>query len=539
MVAVNLRFEDLRARDNQSIDRDFFNRRYKLIAEAIAAIADQVDGVASDSDNLVKLGLVRVDEVLGPLLAKVQAASQQGFLVAKSATSVQLSVGLQTTFEVTAGWQRDLFQPTPYVMLTRAGGGVDDWALFSVSDYNRDNGGLAGEIVATSGVVDTAAYSDWTISATAGIAKTVMEQAAAAQVAIDDAQAAAAAAQQAAEDAEAVLDSGPVSSVNSKTGTVLLGMSDIPDLVSTLGGKAADNHGHAIAEITNLQAALDAKAAASHGHAIGGVTGLQAALDGKSATGHGHAIADVTGLHAALDAAGGANVVVKSAAYAANDGDLILADTSGGSFPITLPAIPEVGATVIVADNGSSWDVNPVVIERNGKTIQGLAEDLNCNIGGVLIGLRYNGTGWRMHVEAGARDGNALTAGGAQTLTNKAIHGNTNTLTADGVNAVGFLNIPQVSEKTGNYTLAGSDAGKMVPVGSGGSITVPNSTFSGDEIVSVFNNTAGDMTITCSIATAYIAGTEGDVASVTLAARGIATIFFVHGTACVINGNVS
>ena len=162
MVAVNLRFEDLRARDNQSIDRDFFNRRYKLIAEAIAAIADQVDGVAADSDNLVKLGLVRVDEVLGPLLAKVQAASQEGFLVAESATSVQLSVGLQTTLEVTAGWQRDLFQPTPYVMLTRAGGGVDDWALFRVSEYNRDNGGLAGEIVATSGAVDAAAYSDWT-----------------------------------------------------------------------------------------------------------------------------------------------------------------------------------------------------------------------------------------------------------------------------------------------------------------------------------------------------------------------------------------
>ena len=103
MVAVNLRFEDLRARDNQKIDREFFNRRYRLIAEAISAIADEVDGVSEDSDNLVSLGLIRVNEVLGPLLAKVQAASEKGFLVAESQTTVQLSVGLQTTLEVTAG----------------------------------------------------------------------------------------------------------------------------------------------------------------------------------------------------------------------------------------------------------------------------------------------------------------------------------------------------------------------------------------------------------------------------------------------------
>ena len=84
-----------------------------------------------------------------------------------------------------------------------------------------------------------------------------MEQAAAAQVAIDAAEAAAAAAEQAASDAEAVLDSGPVSSVNGQTGVVALGMGDIPNLVASLGAKANDNHGHEIAQVSNLQAALD------------------------------------------------------------------------------------------------------------------------------------------------------------------------------------------------------------------------------------------------------------------------------------------
>jgi hypothetical protein len=355
MVAVNLRFEDLRARDNQKIDREFFNRRYRLIAEAISAIADEVNGVSEDSDNLVSLGLIRVNEVLGPLLAKVQAASENGFLVAESQTTVQLSVGLQTTLEVTAGWARDLFQPTPYVMLTRAGGAVDDWALFNVADYNRDNGGLAGEVVAISGAIDAAAYDDWTLSATAGIAKAVMEQAAAAQVAIDDAQAAAVAAVEAAAAAQAVLANGPVSSVNGQTGAVALGMSDIANLVSTLGAKADGNHGHSIEQIS----------------------GLADVLSAVSKT-----------------------VVEKSAAYTAKSGDVIFVDTSGGAFEIALPLSAETGDTIVFVDAPGSWATEPLTIDRNGHSIGGLAEDMICALGGVTFSLRYSGTTWT--VAAGA-----------------------------------------------------------------------------------------------------------------------------------------
>ncbi|MFO7805759.1 MAG: hypothetical protein R6V30_08850 [Paracoccaceae bacterium] len=372
-MAVNLRFEDLRARDNQTIDRDFFNRRYRLIAEAIAAISDDIEGVSKDSDNLVSLGLVRVNEVLGPLLTKVTAASEEGFLVAESATSVQLSVGLQTTLEVTAGWQRDLFQPTPYVMLSRQGGSVDDWALFKVSEYVRDNGGLAGEVVAVNGVINAAAHSDWVISATAGIAKAVMETAAAAQVAIDDAEAAALRAEQAATDAEAVLDSGPVSSVNGQTGTVALAIGDIPDLTSTLGGKADSYHGHQIGDVQELQTALNA----------------------KSNTGHGHEIADVTDLQAALDVAG-FKVLVRSANYTAQNRDFIIANTAAGSFTVTLPAGPATGTSVFVADDGKTWETNPLTIARNDATIEGVAQDLSCNVSSVRATLIYSGSTWRI-----------------------------------------------------------------------------------------------------------------------------------------------
>ncbi len=105
--------------------------------------------------------------------------------------------------------------------------------------------------------------------------------------------------------------------------------------------------------------------------------------------------------------------------------------------------------------------------------------------------------------------------------------------------SVGFRNIPPVGTKTGSYTLATTDVGEYVQVGSGGSITIPDATFAEGDAVSIFNNTAGNVTITCSITTAYIAGTDADKASMVLATRGLATVLFISSTVCVVSGNVS
>ena len=100
--------------------------------------------------------------------------------------------------------------------------------------------------------------------------------------------------------------------------------------------------------------------------------------------------------------------------------------------------------------------------------------------------------------------------------------------------------IPQSgSDKTSSYTLTTGDVGNFIGIGSGGSITVPNSTFSAGDAVSIFNNTSGDRTITLSITTAYLAGEDADKNSLTLATRGVCTILFISGTVCVVTGNVS
>jgi hypothetical protein len=110
----------------------------------------------------------------------------------------------------------------------------------------------------------------------------------------------------------------------------------------------------------------------------------------------------------------------------------------------------------------------------------------------------------------------------------------------DSTNQSFVKSIPQSgSAKTSSYTLTTSDIGSFIEVGSSGAITIPNSTFSAGNAISLFNNTSGNITVTCSITTAYIAGTNTDKSSVTLATRGVATILFISGTVCVISGNVS
>ncbi len=104
---------------------------------------------------------------------------------------------------------------------------------------------------------------------------------------------------------------------------------------------------------------------------------------------------------------------------------------------------------------------------------------------------------------------------------------------------LGYVNVPPVGTKTGSYTLATSDVGEYVQVGSGGSITIPDATFAEGDVISICNNTSGNITITCSITTAYIAGTDTDKATMTLATRGVATVLFLSSTVCVVTGNVS
>jgi hypothetical protein len=95
------------------------------------------------------------------------------------------------------------------------------------------------------------------------------------------------------------------------------------------------------------------------------------------------------------------------------------------------------------------------------------------------------------------------------------------------------------SAKTASYTLAVTDVGRFIELGTSGAIVVPDATFAAGDAVVIFNNTSGAITLTLSITTAYQGGTDADKATLSLATRGVCNILFISGTVCVVTGNVS
>jgi len=104
---------------------------------------------------------------------------------------------------------------------------------------------------------------------------------------------------------------------------------------------------------------------------------------------------------------------------------------------------------------------------------------------------------------------------------------------------IGYRNVPDGGPKNTSYTLVAADVGKYIQITTGGSVTIPDGTFANGDVISMFNNTNAAVTVNCVITTAYIAGTDTDVATANLASRGVATVLFANANVCVITGNVS
>ena len=95
------------------------------------------------------------------------------------------------------------------------------------------------------------------------------------------------------------------------------------------------------------------------------------------------------------------------------------------------------------------------------------------------------------------------------------------------------------SEKNSSYTLAANDIGRLVIATTSGSITVPNTVFSGGDVISLYNNTSGNIVLTMNPASSYVAGNNNTRTSLNLTTRGVATILYISSNACVITGSVS
>lgn len=110
--------------------------------------------------------------------------------------------------------------------------------------------------------------------------------------------------------------------------------------------------------------------------------------------------------HGLYENSGGVRFTRKTSAVTLKNNDAIIADTSGGSFVVTLPAVVSVGTQVFIND-GDDWAINNLTIDPNGATIENFAagENLTFNIGGLSVHLLYDGTKWNVHAQAGVYTG--------------------------------------------------------------------------------------------------------------------------------------
>jgi hypothetical protein len=221
-----------------------------------------------------------------------------------------------------------------------------------------------------------------------------------------------------------------------------------------------------------------------------------------------------------------------------------MVDHAGATSAVTFKAAGQTGVSIAVGEKAFVYYNGTDYVKVAPYFVSGVLPVANggTNASSASITAFNNITGYSASGATGTTSTN-LVFSTSPTLVTPVLgtptSGTLSNCTVDGTNAVGFRSIPAVGVKTSSYTLATGDVGKFVEVQSGGSIVVPAATFAAGNAISIYNQTTGNITITCSAVTSYVAGTNTTRTSVTLATRGVANILYIDASNCVITGNVS
>lgn len=102
--------------------------------------------------------------------------------------------------------------------------------------------------------------------------------------------------------------------------------------------------------------------------------------------------------------------------------------------------------------------------------------------------------------------------------------------------AAGNLRTLPQNAKTAAYTLVANDTGKHISITTGG-VTVPSNVFNAGDIVTIFNNSTSDQTITQGSSVTLRKSGSADTGNRTLAQYGVATVLCVSANTFVISGS--
>lgn len=148
---------------------DIWDRFIATLDARIGNLEELKPSLEAALEELLQVGLVRIDETLAPAIADINNAAQLGFLVAESATPHTLTVGVINLWIVPPGPIRKTFAPGPLAIIQRTGD-HDVWAILEKQSYNPLTGGFNAKVIAMSAgaIAEPGPHTDWVIGAPAG-----------------------------------------------------------------------------------------------------------------------------------------------------------------------------------------------------------------------------------------------------------------------------------------------------------------------------------------------------------------------------------
>jgi len=161
-----------RVTPNTVLSAELWNGVFQNIDLRIIGIEEKKASFEAAEQQLLEVGLRRINETLTPAATKIMNLSQLGFMVASSAALIQPIDGQALSVHLIKGVQSDLFHPSPFVAMVRRST-PDIYAIGQLLHYDRDEARVDMKISSVQGVVEP--YDDWDVCALAGSVKAMWD----------------------------------------------------------------------------------------------------------------------------------------------------------------------------------------------------------------------------------------------------------------------------------------------------------------------------------------------------------------------------
>jgi hypothetical protein len=215
--------------------------------------------------------------------------------------------------------------------------------------------------------------------------------------------------------------------------------------------------------------------------------------------------------------AGAVNIVIPDSI----EKTYIVENATSGAYTVTFKTTSGTGVTWSATDKGKK------ILYSNGTNV----EEGITSTGSLITGNITTNTIYTSNLTVT----NNTNVSGITITDNVTAANNITTTAGNMIDQLGEVRTVPANTQASTYTLVASDHGKVIIASN--TITVPSGIFSTGQTISIYNNTAGNISINRSSVTMYWV-TDGTDADRTLATRGVATILCVGTNTFVITGGL-